>query len=164
VFRFPDGPHVGQTKAPNMAIRERTASLPSVVFESGWSESLPKLRDDMRKWITGGNGRVKMVILINWRHDGNNRVRGEVEVWILARDGTPRLRETHVCLSLRCSNLLLAYGQLMVPQGSFPAVPGSRTRSGPYQEDDTRGYNWCQSPAKRFAFDAHQLPTQGSRE
>lgn len=87
---------MGQSKAPNMAIRERTASLPGVVFESGWSESLPQLRADMTKWITGGNGQVRMVILVNWTRVVDNRVTGMVEIWVLANDGTPRLRETHV--------------------------------------------------------------------
>mgnify|MGYP006873478416 CR=1 FL=1 len=81
-----------------MAVREHKANLPQIVFESGWSESLSQLRNDMRRWFTGGNGGVKIVILIKWRRGGVDGVAGEGEVWRFARDGTPQLRGIQVCL------------------------------------------------------------------
>lgn len=79
-----------------MAIRERSVHLPSIVFESGWSERIKDLRRDMSDWFIGGNGIVEVVILINWTKLANRRVRGEVEAWVQDRNGFGQLAETHV--------------------------------------------------------------------
>lgn len=101
VFTIPTGPYMGRAKAPNIAIRQRNARLPSVVFESGWSESITQLHNDMREWITWGNGLVKVVVILNWTRIGNNRVRGLAEVWFRNNSGNGQLLERHVS-SHRC--------------------------------------------------------------
>lgn len=78
-------------------IRADNLRLPKVVMESGWSESWTRLMDDMNTWLVGGNGDVKVLILLKWNIIGTpDRVRGFVEVYSLASSGMPRLRQTEV--------------------------------------------------------------------
>lgn len=71
--------------------------MPRIVFESGWSESFNELLEDVRQWLVGANGAVQAVILIKWTKSSTTpAVRGLVELWVLGRDGMPRLQQTEV--------------------------------------------------------------------
>ncbi|KAI9926192.1 hypothetical protein ASPWEDRAFT_623743 [Aspergillus wentii DTO 134E9] len=84
----------GVDKAPYFMVRPRRSRIPRVVFESGWSESLDDLHSDINKWLVGGDGAVQVVILLKWsKVESSNRVRGSVELYTLARDGTPKLQQ-----------------------------------------------------------------------
>ena len=48
-------------------VRNREADWPTIVFESGLSESLAQLRGDAHWWLTNSGGDVKIVILIKIR-------------------------------------------------------------------------------------------------
>ena len=74
--------------------------MPTIVVEAGWSESFPRLRNDMRLWIRGGAGGVKMVLLFKWFELKNKRVEEIVEVY----DGNENLMQTEVAINL--SNII----------------------------------------------------------
>ncbi|PKX91150.1 uncharacterized protein P174DRAFT_376304 [Aspergillus novofumigatus IBT 16806] len=97
IYEFPDGPFVGIHKAPNVAINVPNAIMPRIVAESGWSESLNKLREDAGEWLVGGNGAVQAAIIIHWTPNRTTRrVRGVVELYTLDRSGMPRLQQREV--------------------------------------------------------------------
>jgi hypothetical protein len=47
------------------SMRPREADWPTIVIESGWSESLTKLRRDAHIWLENSGGDVKIVLLIS---------------------------------------------------------------------------------------------------
>lgn len=69
--------------------------LPTLVIESGWSESLGRLREEARLWLVGGNATA--VIVICWRSVANtDQVEGEVKLYVLDRNGNPDLQQTEI--------------------------------------------------------------------
>jgi hypothetical protein len=50
-----------------MSIRPRTTDWPIIVLESGWSESLTRLRQNARNWLEYSGGEVKIVLLFSIR-------------------------------------------------------------------------------------------------
>lgn len=74
--------------------------LPTVVVESGWSESRPRLHNDMNLWLKGTAGAVQMVLLIKWSKLGGDRVKGYVEVYNLDPAGDENLIQTEVSINL----------------------------------------------------------------
>jgi hypothetical protein len=65
------------------------------VIESGWSESLQRLRDDVNLWLVGGNGAVKATIILIWEQVPNTlQVKGVAELYALDMNGVPVLRQT----------------------------------------------------------------------
>lgn len=62
-----------------------TAGRPTLVIETGVSESLPRLRQDARRWFADSNGEVRIVIIITVR-----RKRIMIEKWQLAPPDSPR--------------------------------------------------------------------------
>lgn len=75
-------PYAGARKEPDLLIRPDNQPLPSIVIESGWSESYTRLMDDVSLWLVGGNGAVNAVLLLNWQTvESTNTVRGVVEVY-----------------------------------------------------------------------------------
>lgn len=63
-------------------IRPDNKYLPRFIIESGWSESLNRLRNDMNLWLVRGNGEVKAVLILNWQRVGtSNRVAGNTEYY-----------------------------------------------------------------------------------
>ncbi|PUU75455.1 hypothetical protein B9Z19DRAFT_1067407 [Tuber borchii] len=61
------GVYTGSSKIPDVAwipcIDHRLKVYPSVVLESGWAESAPRLWEDCNLWMTGTAGAVHVVIL-----------------------------------------------------------------------------------------------------
>jgi hypothetical protein len=91
---FIGGPYSSSRKEPDLFFRPDNQPLPSLVIESGWSESLIRLQDDMDLWLVGGQGQVKATIILNWRLDTNtNTVRGGVQLYTLDRNGMPHLQQ-----------------------------------------------------------------------
>lgn len=63
-------------------------------MESGWSESLPRLLDDMNLWLVGGGGAVKAIIILKWQTITNtNRVRAIAEFYTQDANGIPVMRQ-----------------------------------------------------------------------
>lgn len=64
--------------------------MPSIIMESGWSESMTQLHNDMNLWLVGGNGQVRLVFILKWRlHNDKQHVSGSVEVYGLDANGMP---------------------------------------------------------------------------
>lgn len=82
-------------KEPDLYIKPIYARFPTIVFETGYSESYPQLIADKDLWF-GGAPDVNVVVLIKWSKISNNRIRGFVELW---RRGTPN-PERIVCILL----------------------------------------------------------------
>lgn len=87
-------PYTFSRKEPDLQIRPANERLPSLVVESGWTESLPRTRDDVRLWLVGGNASVKVTIILMWHRIGNsNAVGGNAELYMLDANGIPALKQ-----------------------------------------------------------------------
>lgn len=75
--------------------------MPSVVIESGWSESFPRLRIDKDLWLAGII-QVEYVILLKWSKVRNNKVKGTIEVWGRGNTGSLLIRELVGTFLLLC--------------------------------------------------------------
>ena len=64
---------------------------PTLVVESGWSESRLELHLDRDIWLTGGAATTEVVMILNWSKLLGKKVKGDIEVWDLDTAGTPRL-------------------------------------------------------------------------
>ncbi|KAI9924864.1 hypothetical protein ASPWEDRAFT_172174 [Aspergillus wentii DTO 134E9] len=121
-------PYTGSRKEPDLFIRPGNQRLPSVVIESGWGESMPRLHDDMRLWLVGGNGVVKAVIIIEWHRVAADKVGGKVEVYTLDGDDAPILRQEEIIFPPplqreHIQRIALTRGMLFgdtIPQGRKP--------------------------------------------
>ena len=91
-------PYVASSKQPDQYVLPADLTMPTIVIESGWSEPAPMLHQDMRLWLRGGGGRVKVVLLFKWDKIINNRVEGRVEVYDLDAVGIERLIQTEVAI------------------------------------------------------------------
>lgn len=96
------GPYRGSRKEPDYFLRPegetaRTSpDLHTLAIESGWSETLPLLHDDMNMLLIGGNGEIKIVIILNWRRLSGLRVAGDAELWMNDATGMPQLKQREV--------------------------------------------------------------------
>ena len=84
-------PFASSSKEPDQCIRPRGLATPTVVFESGWSESHLGLLRDADLWLRGGAGNVQLVFIFNWSKLTGNRVKGVVEVYNLNQAGNVNL-------------------------------------------------------------------------
>src|SRR5271155_1216219 len=55
----------GDSAFKPLSIRPREADWPTIVLESGWSESLTRLRRDAHIWLENSGGDVKIVLLFS---------------------------------------------------------------------------------------------------
>ena len=95
--------------------------FPTVVIESGWSESFTRLMDDMNLWLVGGNGSVNAVIILKWKFERNSAsVTGVAELYACDSNGMPTLRQSEVF----SSNLLFLQTQMLM------AVLGHTSHAG----------------------------------
>lgn len=70
-----------------------------MVFECGYSQSFDSLLDDAVHWLVGSGGGTRAVVLVDWRPSRTTMtIRGDVALYTLGRDGTPRLRQKEVGL------------------------------------------------------------------
>lgn len=96
-IKFIGGPYSNARKEPDLLVHPDNQLLPSLVMESGWSESLSRLRQDVNLWLVGGQGQVRATIIFKWQLVTNtNTVRGDVELYTLDRNGMPRLQQNLV--------------------------------------------------------------------
>jgi hypothetical protein len=64
-FQTPRVSKEGDSAFKPLSIRPREIDWPIIVVESGWSESLTKLRRDARLWLENSRGEVKIVLLLS---------------------------------------------------------------------------------------------------
>jgi hypothetical protein len=96
VLSFVNGPYRGLRKEPDALIHTPSQPFPTLVAEVGWAESYEDLLDDMNKLLVGGNGAIKIVLLVKWTKHSNNSVTGVLELYRNDRQGIPQLRQTEV--------------------------------------------------------------------
>ncbi|KAL2001959.1 hypothetical protein VTN02DRAFT_937 [Thermoascus thermophilus] len=93
-LEFADGPYSGSRTEPDFFFQVNDQILPTLVVESGWSESKEQLHDDMNLLLVGGNGAVKVVILVTWTKLQGGRVSGHVELFMRDQHDMPRLEQS----------------------------------------------------------------------
>ena len=64
-FKTPRVSKEGDSAFKPLSIRPREADWPTIVLESGWSESLTRLRQDAHIWLENSGGDVKIVLLFS---------------------------------------------------------------------------------------------------
>jgi len=64
-FKTPRVSKEGDSAIKPLSMRPHEADWPTIVLESGWSESLTKLRQDARIWLEDSRGDVKIVLLFS---------------------------------------------------------------------------------------------------
>ncbi|GKZ65866.1 hypothetical protein AnigIFM60653_011483 [Aspergillus niger] len=74
------GTYLHSQKEPDLFLRPDSDRCPSVVIESGWSESWPRLYADRDLWMLGTTN-VNVVMLLKWTKLVRNRVKGSLEMW-----------------------------------------------------------------------------------
>ncbi|KAG0129703.1 hypothetical protein HOY82DRAFT_670912 [Tuber indicum] len=74
----------------------KPAKFPSVVLESGWSESNTELREDVRLWQMGSEMAVRVVLLAKFYPvDQSNRIRFVFSIFRCHPDGRPSLHDRY---------------------------------------------------------------------
>ncbi|PGH28708.1 hypothetical protein GX50_08554 [[Emmonsia] crescens] len=79
-FQNFQGPYAFSSKEPDLAILPDAQPLPTIVVESCWSESYPRLQQDMQLWLEGGAPTVQLVLLLEWSKSSATQVKGRIEV------------------------------------------------------------------------------------
>lgn len=93
---FTNGPYRGLRKEPDALLHTPSRPFPTLVAEVGWSESYGDLFDDMNRLLIGGNGAIKIVLLVKWTKHANNSVSGVLELYRNDRQGIPRRTQTEI--------------------------------------------------------------------
>lgn len=130
-LKLPTSPFPKFQKEPDIYIRPYDSDsefLPPIAFQVGWSETAPRLKDDVRILLEGGGGHIRVVIVIDWylRKDGLT-VTGKVDLWRRGLDGQPIHEQSEVCPNIRWP--FLSIYSLTSPriftlfQGCFEAKP-----------------------------------------
>lgn len=96
-FVFDSGPYRGWEKTHDYAVLVKSHRLPTVVVESGWSETYCGLFEDINRILVGGNGKINIAFLLKWRKRSNNCVSGIIEVYKCDHANIPRLIQQEVC-------------------------------------------------------------------
>lgn len=91
-FKGFTGLYQGSEKEPDLFLRPDSSTFPTVVIESGWSESFPYLRRDKDLWMQGCPT-VNVVILLKWSELSGKRVKGTAEIWTRDAAGNLQSRE-----------------------------------------------------------------------
>ncbi|PGG94948.1 hypothetical protein AJ79_10348 [Helicocarpus griseus UAMH5409] len=98
-------PYEASSKDPDACIIQDAQRLPTIVVETGWSESWPKLDDDKDLWLIGGAPIVQRVFLIRWSKLSGNRVKGEIHVYGRDGAGNPVLLQTELIFPVPSNGL-----------------------------------------------------------
>ncbi|KAL1847161.1 hypothetical protein Plec18170_008725 [Paecilomyces lecythidis] len=88
------GQYTSSRKEPDAHIIPLSLDMPTVVVESGWSESRAQLHRDRDLWLIGG--RVNVVIVIKWVKNSSNEVAGDIGVFDVDSQGAVRCLQQQV--------------------------------------------------------------------
>ena len=64
-YKTPHMSKEGDSSFKPRSMRPLKTDWPTIVIQSGWSESLTKLRQDARRWLENSGGSVKIVLLFS---------------------------------------------------------------------------------------------------
>ncbi|OXV05148.1 hypothetical protein Egran_07084 [Elaphomyces granulatus] len=78
-------PYQNSEKEPDLSVTLAGMMLPTIVFETGYSQSLTKKRD---LWLRGGKGSVQIVFIIKWNKSRSGVVKGDIEVFASNQQGS----------------------------------------------------------------------------
>ncbi|KAJ9238589.1 hypothetical protein DTO169E5_4789 [Paecilomyces variotii] len=92
-LHFTTGPYSGSRKEPDLFFQVNDHILPTLVVECGWSDSKGRIYDDMNLLLVGGNGSIKIVIIVKWAKLRGSRVSGTVELFMRDRNDIPILKQ-----------------------------------------------------------------------
>ncbi|KAG5300713.1 hypothetical protein I7I48_00505 [Histoplasma ohiense] len=95
-FRSFQAPYTSSLKQSDWFFQVQGQYLPTIVVESGWTETTTKLHRDMRLWLIGGANQVQLVLLLKWTKNANRRVSGVVQLWALNQMGNETLLQTAI--------------------------------------------------------------------
>ncbi|KAK2798931.1 hypothetical protein FQN50_008662 [Emmonsiellopsis sp. PD_5] len=128
------GTYTNSRKEPDFCTYPNTLRFPTIVIESGWSESRPTLEQDADLWLKGGQGRLELAIILKWTKITAQEVKGDVTVYDLDAGGNVRKLQN---------------------EQVFPAPPNSAGQTIPI----TRGqlYGSAPVPAGRSGTDVWQF-------
>jgi hypothetical protein len=90
-------PYQDCTKEPDYFFVVGDSTEATVAFEAGWSENLPRLRQDIDLLLRGSGGSIDRVVVINWTKRAGNHVAGVVQVYLLDQFGSTQLEQQQVC-------------------------------------------------------------------
>ncbi|WEW54585.1 hypothetical protein PRK78_000005 [Emydomyces testavorans] len=88
--------YAGSVKQPDWMAVPVGFNMPTIVAESGWSDSWPGLHRDMTLWLKGSPQTMSLVFLVKWSKVAGGRVEGSIEVWDLDSTGNEHLLQTEV--------------------------------------------------------------------
>ncbi|KAK9236492.1 hypothetical protein V1525DRAFT_213415 [Lipomyces kononenkoae] len=89
-------PYQASRKEPDYCVKPIGSRLPTLVLESGWSESRPQLYHDRDLWLRGGQGFVQVILIVKWTKIADKRVKGDIEVFDLDVAGNVRLLQHEI--------------------------------------------------------------------
>jgi hypothetical protein len=90
------GQYTGSRKEPDYFIIPRGLTLPTVVVESGWSETRAQLERDRDLWLQGGQATVQLVFILKWTKNATQQVSGDVKVYDRCPLGNVQLLQSEV--------------------------------------------------------------------
>lgn len=89
-------PYSASFKQPDWSIRPLSHTLPTLVVESGWNDSLGQLQKDMELWLVGGRRNVQVVLVFVWTELPHGCVEGLVQVYNADTTGNPKALQEKV--------------------------------------------------------------------
>ena len=81
------GQYATSRKEPDAHVKPISLSMPTVIVETGWSESRAQLYRDRDLWLLGGRNAVNIVIILCWTNNSRHHVVGDIEVFDLDFQG-----------------------------------------------------------------------------
>ncbi|KAJ5781471.1 uncharacterized protein N7518_009954 [Penicillium psychrosexuale] len=92
-LQFRSGPYRNSRKEPDFFFRVDGHIMPTIAVECVWSQSIARLHNDMNLLLVGGDGSIRVVIIIKWRKL-QGCVSGTVELFERDRNGMPILQQS----------------------------------------------------------------------
>lgn len=142
-------PFESSLKEPDCEIRPLGARLPTIVMESGYSESKSTLYNDRDLWLLGGRGEVQAVVVIKWSTITGGRVNGVIELWNLDAAGNVQLRQSEVgFFSYSATNSTANSYQFFRPSSLNLPIQRNRPCVSPKANSSGRGFCQDRTPLR----------------
>lgn len=92
-------PYTSTRKEPDACVLPEGMPKPTLVVESGWSESRADLHRDRNVWLTGAATTTEVVLILKWSRSTSKKMKGDIEVWARDTTGAPILLQQEVSAS-----------------------------------------------------------------
>ncbi|KAG5295599.1 hypothetical protein I7I50_08399 [Histoplasma capsulatum G186AR] len=97
-------PYLSSAKQPDSCFLPDMLPFPTIVVESGWTESCARLNNDKDLWLIGGRPHVQLVFLIKWAKLSGGRVKGDIEIHGRDQSGNAMLLQTEPIFPIPSGN------------------------------------------------------------